>query len=104
MPTTIATSPAAEKAKTATKVGVVESDKCGKTRKVVVRFLVKHPKYGKFVRRRTVFQVHDEGNESRAGDTVEIAPTRPISRSKSWRLVRVVERGRQVELIQSQVP
>jgi small subunit ribosomal protein S17 len=103
MATTTATT-APTDAKKATKVGVVESDKCDKTRKVVVRYLVKHPKYGKYVRRRIVFQVHDEANESRAGDTVEIAPTRPVSRTKSWRLVRVVERGKQVELIQSQVP
>ena len=75
------------------RIGVVESDKCDKTRKVVVNFLSKHPKYGKYVRRRTVLHVHDEGNESRAGDRVEVAPCRPISKTKHWRLVRVVEQG-----------
>ena len=97
--TTSATTKAAGDAKTVTKTGVVESDKRNKTRKVVVRFMVKHPKYGKFVRRRTVFHVHDEGNESRTGDLVEIAPTRPVSKTKSWRLVRVVERGHAARLL-----
>jgi len=53
------------------KIGVVESDKTDKTRKVVVSFLAKHPKYGKYIRRRTVLQVHDEANVSRKGDKVE---------------------------------
>jgi small subunit ribosomal protein S17 len=79
------------------KVGVVESDKRDKTRKVVVRFLVKHPKYGKFMKRRTVLHVHDEANESHIGDTVEVAPTRPISKTKSWKLVRIVEKGKRLE-------
>ena len=57
----------------ATRVGTVESDKRDKTRKVVVAFKAMHPKYGKYVSRRTVLQVHDEGNESRLGDTVEVA-------------------------------
>jgi small subunit ribosomal protein S17 len=81
-----------------TKIGVVESDKRSKTRKVVVRFLAKHPKYGKFMRRRTVLHVHDENNESRLGDTVEVEATRPISKTKFWKLVRVVEKSRRVEV------
>ncbi len=81
-----------------TKIGVVESDKRSKTRKVVVRFLAKHPKYGKFMRRRTVLHVHDENNESRLGDTVEVEATRSISKTKFWKLVRVVERSRRVEV------
>lgn len=76
----------------ATKTGTVESDKRSKTRKVVVRFMAKHPKYGKYIRRRTVLHVHDENNESRTGDVVEVAQCRPISKTKNWRLVRVVER------------
>jgi len=76
-----------------TRTGVVESDKRDKTRKVVVRYVTKHPKYGKYVRRRTVLHVHDENNESRLGDTVEVAETTPISKTKSWRLVRVVTRA-----------
>jgi len=76
-----------------TKVGVVETDGRDKTRKVVIDFMAKHPKYGKYVRGRTVLHVHDENNESRKGDKVEIAQCRPISKTKSWRLVRVVERA-----------
>ncbi len=71
-------------------VGVVTSDKMNKTRRVEVPRLVKHPRYGKYVRRRTVCHAHDERNESRAGDTVEIMETRPLSKLKHWRLVRVV--------------
>lgn len=76
-----------------TRVGVVESDARQKTRTVVVPFQLRHEKYGKFLRRQTVLQVHDEANESKKGDTVEIAETRPISRTKCWRLVRVVKRA-----------
>jgi small subunit ribosomal protein S17 len=74
------------------RIGVVESDRRDKTRKVVVRFQARHPKYGKFIKRRTILHVHDESNESRMGDVVEVAQCRPISKTKSWRLVRVVER------------
>ena len=74
-----------------TKIGVVDSDQREKTRKVVVSYLAKHPKYGKYVRQRTVLHVHDEKNESKNGDRVEVAPCRPISKTKSWRLVRIVE-------------
>lgn len=83
----------------ATRIGIVESDKREKTRKVVVAFKAMHPKYGKFVSRRTILQVHDEANESRLGDTVEVAQCRPISKTKRWRLVRVVEKGNRVELV-----
>jgi small subunit ribosomal protein S17 len=71
-------------------VGVVTSDKMNKTRRIEVPRLVKHPRYGKYVRRRTVCHAHDENNESRMGDTVEIMETRPLSKMKHWRLVRVV--------------
>ena len=76
---------------TSTKVGVVTSDKRDKTRTVVVDFQVRHPKYGKYLKRQSKFQVHDEKNESKINDRVEIANCRPISKTKSWRLVRVVE-------------
>jgi small subunit ribosomal protein S17 len=81
-----------------TQIGVVETDQRDKTRKVVVRFLVKHPKYGKFIRRRTVLHVHDAKNESHVGDTVEVAPTRPISKTKSWKLLRVLEKSTRIEV------
>lgn len=77
----------------ATRIGTVESDARDKTRKVVVAFVAKHPKYGKFVRRRTVLQVHDETNESRKGDRVEVVECRPMSKTKSWTLLRVIERA-----------
>jgi small subunit ribosomal protein S17 len=77
----------------ATRVGIVESDKRNKTRKVVVPNLSTHPKYGKIIRKRTVLHVHDEANESVLGDLVEVAPCRPISKTKSWKLVRVVRKG-----------
>ncbi len=75
-----------------TRVGVVETDVRSKTRKVVVAYMAMHPKYGKFIRQRTVLHVHDEKNESRTGDVVEVAHCRPISKSKSWKLVRIVEK------------
>ena len=74
-------------------VGVVESDKRDKTRKVVIKYVMQHPKYGKYLRKRTAVHVHDEMNESKMGDRVEIAPCRPMSKTKKWRLVRVVERS-----------
>jgi small subunit ribosomal protein S17 len=55
--------------------------------------LVKHPRYGKYIKRRTVCHVHDEQNESRLGDTVEIMETRPLSKTKNWRLVRIVTKA-----------
>lgn len=75
-----------------TKTGVVESDKRSKTRKVVVSYLDPHPKYGKYIKKRTVLHVHDEKNESKMGDVVEVAQCRPVSKTKSWRLVRIVEK------------
>lgn len=78
---------------TGSRLGVVATDKRDKTRKVVVQYLAKHPKYGKYMKQRTVLQVHDEQNESRTGDRVEVAPCRPISKTKSWRLVRIVDRA-----------
>lgn len=77
----------------ATQTGVVESDKRNKTRRVAVRFSAPHPKYGKYVAKTTVLHAHDETNESRLGDVVEVAPCRPVSKTKSWRVVRVVQRA-----------
>ncbi len=74
------------------KIGVVESDARDKSRKVVIHYKTKHPKYGKYVSKRTVMHVHDENNESHNGDIVEIAQCKPISKTKSWTLTRVVEK------------
>jgi small subunit ribosomal protein S17 len=73
------------------RVGIVESDARDKTRKVAIHYSVRHPKYGKYIRRRTVLNVHDEDNVSKVGDEVEVAECRPISKTKSWILLRVVE-------------
>jgi small subunit ribosomal protein S17 len=74
-------------------VGVVTSDKMNKTRRVEIPRLVKHPRYGKYIKRRTICYIHDEQNESRVGDTVEIAEARPMSKLKAWRLVRIVKKA-----------
>ncbi len=88
MPTTTA-----QNKHVATKIGVVESDKRAKSRTVVVRFKSMHAKYGKYVSRKTVLQVHDENNESHLGDRVEVKQCRPMSKTKRWTLVRVVEKA-----------
>ena len=79
-------------------VGVVVSDRVQKTRRVEIPRLVRHAKYGKILRRRTVCHVHDEQNDSKQGDTVEIVESRPRSRLKRWELVRVVTRSQAVDL------
>ena len=84
--------PAAVKA-VRTLTGRVVSNKMDKTITVAIERLVKHPSYGKYVRRTTKLLAHDENNECREGDTVAITPCRPLSRRKSWKLLRVVERA-----------
>ena len=74
--------------------GTVISDKMDKTIAVEVYRLVKHPKYGKYIRRSAVFKAHDEGNSAKTGDKVRIFETRPLSKSKRWKLVEVVERSK----------
>ena len=82
-----------ERGQRRTAVGVVTSDKMNKTRRVEIQRLVKHPRYGKYLKRRTVCYAHDEQNETRNGDTVEIMETRPLSKLKNWRLVRIVAKA-----------
>jgi small subunit ribosomal protein S17 len=79
-------------------VGIVTSDRASKTRRVELNRTVKHAKYGKYVKRRSVFHVHDENNESAIGDKVEIQESRPLSRLKRWTLLRVVEKSKAVDL------
>lgn len=74
-------------------VGVVTRDKTDRTVRVDVRRLVQHPRYGKYIRKRTRIYAHDEHNEARVGDVVEVMETRPLSKMKCWRLVRVVSRN-----------
>ncbi|QLK87312.1 30S ribosomal protein S17 [Arsenophonus endosymbiont of Aphis craccivora] len=73
--------------------GRVTSDKMEKSIVVAIERMVKYPLYGKFIRRTTKLHVHDENNECGIGDLVEIRETRPLSKTKSWRLVRVVEKA-----------
>ncbi len=75
-------------------MGVVVSDKRSKTITVRVSRLVKHARYGKYITRSTKHTAHDENNEARAGDRVEIMETRPMSKQKRWRLVAIIERAR----------
>jgi small subunit ribosomal protein S17 len=84
---------AKERAMLRTIVGVVASDKADKTIKVVVAFQTKHAKYGKFLKRRTTLHAHDEKNEAKEGDRVEIAECRPLSKTKHHRLIRIVEKA-----------
>lgn len=81
-----------------TEVGIVTSDKMNKTRRVEVETLVPHPKYGKLLKRRTICHAHDESNATHIGDVVEIMETRPLSKLKRWRIVRVVRPGAQQAL------
>src|SRR5476651_1140100 len=74
-------------------IGVVASDKADKTIKVVFAYQTRHPKYGKFLKRRTTVHAHDEKNDAKEGDTVEIAECRPLSKTKHFRLLRIVERA-----------
>ena len=89
------TTPAAPTKTTGRRIvqGIVTRDKMAKTRRVEVERLVRHAKYGKFVKRRTVCYAHDEKNESHLGDTVEIIESRPLSKLKRWELVKVVKKA-----------
>ena len=76
------------------KIGLVTSNKMTKTIVVSVQRQIKHPKYGKFIKRTSKFMAHDEKNETNIGDTVRIVETRPLSKNKCWRLVEIVEKAK----------
>jgi len=76
------------------RTGIVTSDKMNKTITISVERRVKHPIYGKFVKSTKKFKAHDEVNESKAGDVVRIMETRPLSKTKRWRLVEIIERAK----------
>ncbi|MCW5908428.1 MAG: 30S ribosomal protein S17 [Chitinophagales bacterium] len=76
------------------RVGVVTSDKMEKTITVSIERKIKHPIYGKFVKQTKKFKAHDEKNDAKTGDTVKISETRPLSKTKRWRLVEVIERAK----------
>jgi small subunit ribosomal protein S17 len=77
-----------------TRVGKVVSDRMEKTVVVSIDRLVKHPTYGRYIRQRSKFKVHDEKNECRVGDTIRFVETRPLSKDKRWRFVEFVERAK----------
>jgi small subunit ribosomal protein S17 len=77
-----------------TRIGVVSSSKMAKTITVAVERKVKHPIYGKFVKKTTKFHAHDEANTAGIGDTVRIMETRPLSKTKRWRLVEIIEKAK----------
>ena len=77
-----------------TKIVTVVSDKMDKSRVIAVERYLRHPLYGKFVRKTSKFVAHDENNESHTGDTVRIMETRPLSKRKRWRLLEVVEKAK----------
>jgi small subunit ribosomal protein S17 len=87
-----------------TLTGRVVSTKMQKTISVLIQRYVPHPTYGKYQRRTTQLLAHDENNESRTGDLVAIEECRPLSRHKSWRLVKVLERGSQVDQVAEATP
>lgn len=76
------------------RVGLVVSDKMNKSISVAVKRQVKHPIYGKFIKKTTKLMAHDESNDAHVGDTVRIMETRPLSKNKRWRLVEIVERAK----------
>jgi small subunit ribosomal protein S17 len=82
-------------------VGIVKSDKMAKTRRVEIPRLVRHPLYGKILKRRTICYVHDENNESHVGDTVEIQESQPLSKTKRWTLQRVIQKAKIAQLADS---
>lgn len=77
-----------------TKIGIVVTDGMEKSRVIAVKRFIKHPLYGKFVRKTSKFMVHDEQNESHVGDLIRVMETRPLSRRKRWRLVEILERAK----------
>ncbi|NLZ44014.1 MAG: 30S ribosomal protein S17 [Clostridia bacterium] len=83
-----------ERAQRKTRVGVVVSDKMNKTVVVAVERLVRHPLLGKTIRRTTKLKAHDEQNECRIGDKVQIMETRPLSKEKRWRVVSILEKAK----------
>jgi len=80
-------------------VGVVTSDKAAKTRRVEIERLVRHPRYSKIIRKKTVCHVHDEENVSKMGDKVEIEESRPLPKMKRWNLIRIVEKNKMVDSV-----
>jgi small subunit ribosomal protein S17 len=77
-----------------TRIGIVSSDKMDKTITVTVKYKEKHPIYGKFVNKTKKYHAHDEKNEAQVGDRVLLMETRPLSKTKTWRLVEIIEKAK----------
>ncbi len=92
-----------ERGRRKTEVGVVVSDKMDKTVVVRVERLVRHPVYGKVIKRFSKFYAHDKDNECRVGDKVLIMETRPLSKLKRWRVVRILERAKEAATLEPEV-
>jgi small subunit ribosomal protein S17 len=88
------TAPTADRGRRKARVGVVVSDAMDKTVVVRIDRVVRHPLYGKTIRRSSKLAAHDEANDAHVGDTVRVTETRPISKTKRWRVVEVVERAK----------
>jgi small subunit ribosomal protein S17 len=86
--------PAAHRTQRKVRRGVVVSDRMDKTVLVRIEQVVRHPAYGKIIRRSSKLAAHDEANEAHVGDTVRVMETRPLSRSKRWRVVEILERAK----------
>lgn len=84
--------------------GIVKSDKMNKTRVVVVERMLQHPKFKKYYKKKTICYTHDEKNISREGDYVEIMETRPLSKLKRWRLVRILQPSHKSEVENAPTP
>jgi len=93
-----------DRGKRKTYVGLVASAKMNKTIVVDVERFFRHPRYGKYIKRYTRCYAHDEKGEAKEGDRVEIMETRPMSKTKRWRLVRVVEKGWRPETVEAPAP
>lgn len=76
------------------RIGVVTSDKMDKTITIAIKRQVKHPIYGKFIKKTSKIMAHDEGNDANVGDTVRVMETRPMSKHKRWRLIEIIERAK----------
>ncbi len=94
MENTLTTATAVERANRKTRTGTVVSTKMQKTITVTVELKEMHPKYGKFMKKTTRFHAHDEKNEAHVGDVVKIMETRPLSKTKRWRLVEIIEKAK----------
>jgi small subunit ribosomal protein S17 len=83
-----------ERKRRKTRIGIVSSDKMAKTITVAVERKIKHPIYGKFLKKTTKFHAHDDANTAGIGDVVRIMETRPLSKTKRWRLVEIIEKAK----------